>query len=210
MQLIIGNKNYSSWSLRPWLGLKVAGISFEETVLNLYEPEARSKRLAYSPTGKVPLLIDGEIKVWDSLAIAEYVAEKFPEKQLWPQDVAARALARSICAEMHSGFTSLRSELSMDVRASLKAEISPQAQADIDRIVSIWTECRNRFTVAGPFLFGQLTWADAFYAPIASRFATYDVALPSVAQAYIETVLALPEMQEWVAAAKSEPWTNNR
>lgn len=210
MQLIIGNKNYSSWSLRPWLGLKVAGISFEETVLNLYEPEARSKRLAYSPTGKVPLLIDGEIKVWDSLAIAEYVAEKFPEKQLWPQDVAARALARSICAEMHSGFTSLRSELSMDVRASLKAEISPQAQADIDRIVSIWTECRSRFSADGPFLFGQFSWADAFYAPIASRFATYDVALPSVAQAYVETILALPAMQEWVAAAKSEPWTNNR
>lgn len=209
MQLIIGNKNYSSWSLRPWLGLKVAGIPFEETVLNLYEPEARSKRLAYSPTGKVPLLIDGGIKVWDSLAIAEYVAETFPDKPLWPQDAAARAQARSICAEMHSGFTSLRSELSMDVRARLKAEVSPQAQADIDRIVALWSDCRGRFGSGGPFLFGQFSWADAFYAPVVTRFATYAVALPPVAQAYVETILALPAMQDWIAAAKAEPWTNN-
>lgn len=209
MQLIIGNKNYSSWSLRPWLGLKVAGIPFEETVLNLYEPDARSKRLAYSPTGKVPFLIDGEIKVWDSMAIAEYVAEKFPEKQLWPQDVAARAIARSISAEMHSGFSALRNECGMDIRTRIKKEITPDVQADIDRIVGLWSDCRARFGAGGPFLFGQFSWADAFYAPVVTRFATYAVALPPVAQAYVETILALPAMQDWIAAAKAEPWTNN-
>lgn len=210
MQLIIGNKNYSSWSLRPWLGLKLAGIEFEEILIPLYEPDTRSQRLAFSPTGKVPLLVDGELRVWDSLAIAEYLAEKFPEKQLWPQDIAARATARSICAEMHSGFTALRNVLNMDIRVRLQADITPEVEADIERIIAIWTECRARFGAAGPFLFGQFSWADAFYAPVATRFVTYSISLPPVAQAYVETILALPAMQEWIAAAHAEPWTNHK
>lgn len=210
MQLVIGNKNYSSWSLRPWLGLKVADIAFEEILLNLYEPDALSKRLAYSPTGKVPFLIDGAIKVWDSLAISEYVAEKFPEKQLWPREVEARAWARSISAEMHAGFASLRGSLDMDIRARQKVDITSQVQADIDRIVSIWTDCRTRFGTGGSFLFGEFSWGDAFYAPVVMRFVTYGIALPSVAQAYADTILSLPALQDWIATAQTEPWSNNR
>ncbi len=207
MQLVIGNKNFSSWSLRPWLGLKVAGIEFEEILLPLYEPDARSQRLAFSPTGKVPLLIDGELRVWDSLSIAEYLAEQFPEKQLWPQDVAARAFARSICAEMHAGFSAVRNALGMDIRARLQAEITPEVQADIERIVALWTECRSRFGTGGPFLFGRFSWADAFYAPVVTRCVTYSIPLPPVAQAYVDTILALPAMQEWIAAAQIETWS---
>jgi len=207
MQLVIGNKNYSSWSLRPWLGLKVAGIDFEEILLPLYEPEGKTRRLAFSPTGKVPLLVDGSLKVWDSLAIAEYVAERFPEKQLWPQDVAARAIARSICAEMHSGFGAVRNDLSMDIRNRYQIEIRPEVQAEIDRIVALWTDCRARFGAGGPFLFGKFSWADAYYAPVVTRFLTYGIVLPPAAQAYAETILALPAMQEWIAAAKVEAWT---
>lgn len=210
MQLVIGNKNYSSWSLRPWLGLKVADIPFEETLLPLYEPNARSQRLVFSPTGKVPLLIDGDLRVWDSLAIAEYLAEKFPDKHLWPQAIAARAMARSICAEMHSGFTALRNVLNMDIRVQLKTDITADVQADIDRIVAIWTECRTHFGATGPFLFGQFTWADAYYAPVVTRFVTYSTPLPPVAKTYVETILALPAMQEWIAAAHAEPWTNHK
>lgn len=207
MQLVIGNKNYSSWSLRPWLGLKVAGIEFEEILLPLYEENARSKRLVYSPSGKVPLLADGTLRIWDSLAIAEYLAEKYPEKQLWPKTIEARAMARSVCAEMHGGFANLRNMLNMDIRARLQAEITPEAQAEIDRIIAIWTECRDRFGSGGPFLFGNFSWADAFYAPVATRFVTYGIPLSGVAQAYVDTILALPAMQEWIAAAKVEPWT---
>lgn len=207
MQLVIGNKNYSSWSLRPWLGLKVAGIEFEEILLPLYEENARSKRLAYSPSGKIPLLADGTLRIWDSLAIAEYLAEKYPEKQLWPQNIEARAAARSVCAEMHAGFATLRSVLNMDIRARLQVEITPEVQAEIDRIIEIWEYCRSRFGAGGPFLFGNFTWADAFYAPVAARFATYSIALPPAAQAYADTILALPAMQEWIAAAQAEPWT---
>lgn len=208
MQLVIGNKNYSSWSLRPWLGLKVAGIAFEEILLPLYEPEGKARRLAFSPTGKVPLLVDGALKVWDSLAIAEYVAEKFPEKQLWPQDVVARAIARSICAEMHSGFTALRTGCGMDIRRKIEVEITPEIQADVDRIVGLWADCRARFGAGGPFLFGKFSWADAYYAPVVTRFVTYGIAVPSAVQTYMDTLWGLPAMQEWIASAKTEPWTN--
>lgn len=207
MQLVIGNKNFSSWSLRPWLGLKVAGIEFEEILLPLYEPDARSQRLAFSPTGKVPLLIDGDLRVWDSLAIAEYVAEKFPNRGLWPSDVAARAMARSICAEMHAGFSAVRNALGMDIRARLQVEITPEVQAEIGRIVALWIECRSRFGAGGPFLFGQFSWADAFYAPVVTRFVTYSIPLPPVAQAYADTILTLPALQEWTAAAQIETWS---
>ena len=207
MQLIIGNKNFSSWSLRPWLGFKVAGIEFEEILLPLYEPDARSQRLIYSPTGKVPLLVDGELHIWDSLAIAEYLAEKYPEKSLWPQAIAARATARSICAEMHAGFSAMRNMLNMDIRERLQADLTPEVQADIDRVLAIWSDCRERFGANGPFLFGQFSWADAFYAPVVTRFTTYGIALPSEAQRYVDTILALPAMQEWIAAAQIETWS---
>lgn len=208
MQLVIGNKNYSSWSLRPWLGLKVAGVPFDEILLPLYEPEGKARRLAFSPTGKVPLLVDGSLKVWDSLAIAEYVAEKFPDCGLWPVDVTARSIARSACAEMHSGFSALRNVCGMDIRARKTVEITAEVQADIDRIVALWGDCRARFGQSGPFLFGAFTWADAYFAPVVMRFLTYGIPLSRQAQEYVDTIVALPAMQEWIAAAKDEPWTN--
>lgn len=205
MQLVIGNKNYSSWSLRPWLGLKVAGIPFDEVLLPLYEEESVARRLAFSPTGKVPLLVDGALKVWDSLAIAEYLAEKYPEQGLWPEDVKARAIARAICAEIHSEFSALRAVCSMDIRARKQVEITPAAQADIDRIIALWGECRSRFGEGGPYLFGRFTWADAYCAPIVTRCITYGIPLPRQAQTYVDTILALPAMQEWIVAANNEP-----
>ncbi|UXY15110.1 glutathione S-transferase family protein [Chitiniphilus purpureus] len=206
MQLVIGNKNYSSWSLRPWLGLKMAGIAFEEILIPLYQEGSKAEMLKYSPTGRVPALLDGELAVWDSLAIAEYIAEKFPDRQLWPQDAAARAVARSVCAEMHSGFQALRTLCSMDIRARRQVGLTPEVAADIERIVAIWTDCRNRFAGGAPFLFGRFSWADAFYAPVVLRFVTYGITVPDDAQRYMETVLALPPVQEWIEAGRAEPW----
>ncbi|ELA00979.1 glutathione S-transferase family protein [Cupriavidus metallidurans] len=205
MKLVIGNKNYSSWSLRPWLLLRHAGIAFEEIAVRLFTKEFATEIARYSPAGKVPALIDGDVTVWDSLSISEYVAERFPEKALWPKDAAARALARSICAEMHSGFGNLRSQMPMNVTAMLPGlGWNVAVQRDIDRIASIWTDLRTRYASEGPFLFGGFTIADAFYAPIVSRFATYGVHLPEAAKAYADFVLALPAMQEWAAAAREE------
>ena len=173
MQLVIGNKNYSSWSLRPWLGLKVAGIEFEEILLPLYEENARSKRLVYSPSGKVPLLADGTLRIWDSLAIAEYLAEQFPARKMWPADREARAIARAVSAEMHSGFQALRSQLPMNMHRDRPAiAYNADAQRDIDRIQEIWRDCRARFGGAGHYLFGAPTIADAMFAPVVSRFAS--------------------------------------
>ncbi|TJZ78981.1 glutathione S-transferase family protein [Chitiniphilus eburneus] len=206
MQLVIGNKNYSSWSLRPWLGMKVAGIAFEEILIPLYQSGSKAEILRHSPNGKVPALQDGDLLVWDTLAIAEYLAEKFPDRHLWPQDPAARAIARSVCAEMHSGFTTLRSTCNMDIRASKPVTMTPDLQSDVDRIVAIWTDCRTRFGNGGAFLFDKFSWADAFYAPVVTRFVTYGIAVPGDARRYMDTVLALPPMQEWIAAGKAEPW----
>lgn len=210
MQLVIGNKNYSSWSLRPWLGMKVAGIEFEERVHNLYAPNAREERLQYSPTGKVPVLHDGDVVVWETLAIAEYIAERFPLANLWPQDPIARALARSVCAEMHSGFTALRTACPMDVRSRHPFEMTPEVAADVARVLALWADCRERYGIAsseGEFLFGHFTWADAFFAPVVTRFVSYGIAVPTEAQLYMQTVLALPAMQEWIAAGALEVWT---
>lgn len=203
--LVLGNRNYSSWSLRPWLLMRHAGIAFDELCIPLYLPDSKARILRHSPSGKVPALRDGAVTVWDSLAICEYVAEKHPERQLWPADPAARAAARSVSAEMHSGFAALRSALPMNLRrAPAPVEPPPEAAADIGRILELWDDCRRRFGARGPFLFGAFSIADAMYAPVACRFHAYCVPLPPSAQAYAETLLGLPAMQEWTAAARAE------
>lgn len=205
MKLVIGNKKYSSWSLRPWLLLREAGIPFEEIPVRLSTPEFDAEIRKHSPAGKVPVLIDGDVHVWDSLAISEYVAERFPGKQLWPADTAARAHARSICAEMHSGFPHVRSQLPMNCTAVLPGMgWNTSVQRDVDRIAAIWSDLRARHGGKGPFLFGTFTVADAFYAPVVSRFATYGIHLPDDAKAYADFILSLPSMQAWVAAAREE------
>lgn len=201
--LVIGNKNYSSWSLRPWLAMKVLGIGFQELRIALYGPGAREEILRYSPSGKVPCLVEGATRVWDSLAILEYLAES--HAALWPADPAARALARSISAEMHSGFASLRDHMPMNVRKRHPGKgRTPEVLEEIARIVTLWGECRERHGGAGPHLFGRFTAADAMYAPVVLRFRTYGVELPAACGAYVDAVLALPAMQEWIAAAERE------
>jgi glutathione S-transferase len=201
--LYIGNKNYSSWSLRPWLVLRQAGIPFEEKVVSLRKDADKPLRMARLPAGRVPVLEHEGLVVWDSLAIAEYLAERHPG--LWPEDAAARARARSISAEMHSGFMALREGMSMDVRARRpQRRRSPAMLADIARVERIWRETRERFGGGGDLLFGRFTFADAFYAPVAFRFQTYGVALEGVAGAYGRALLALPAMREWEAAAQDD------
>ena len=204
--LVIANKNYSSWSLRPWLVLKESGIAFEEIIVPLSQPDSHTNILKYSPSARVPCLIDAELTIWDSLAICEYLAEGRP--QLWPAHPAARAHARSISAEMHSGFTAVRQQMPMNCRADLAGRgRTPEVDADIARISAIWEEFRNRYRADGNFLFGAFTIADAMYAPIVWRFRTYGVSLPDVAQHYCDHVVNLPSMQEWLTAARAEPWT---
>src|SRR5216683_3639990 len=204
--IYLGNKNYSSWSLRPWLALKQTGVAFDEEVIPLSEPTTRSTILRYSPSGKVPALKHNELTVWDGLAICEYLAETFSEAKLWPADKAARAVARSVSAEMHSSFAALREHLPMNMRSSFPNRgVTPEVQADINRIAAIWRDCRKRFGEGGPFLFGGFTNADAMYAPVVSRFRTYRVELEEEAQAYADAVWALPALQEWLTAAKNEP-----
>ena len=203
--LVIGNRNYSSWSLRPWVFMRHHGLDFEERRLSLYTDAGRAEIRALSPTALVPVLIDGGLKIWDSLAILEYVAERHPQVHGWPDDTPARAVARSVSAEMHSGFFNLRKNLPMNVRRLAPPRKWPaEVQADIDRVVAIWQECRGRFGDAGPFLFGRFTIADAMYAPVVWRFATYSVPLPAVAEAYTGAMHALPAMQAWREAAQAE------
>ncbi len=207
LTLVIGNKNYSSWSMRPWFAMKGAGIAFSEVVVSLYVPGGREEILKHTPSGKVPCLIDGGVTVWDSLAIIEYLNEKFPEKKLWPQDAAARALARSVSAEMHSSFQGLRSECGMNVRRKpAKRDLSEQAVADIARVQQIWADCRDRYGQAGPFLFGAFTAADAMYAPVVSRFLSYAIDVTPATRAYMDAVTALPAWREWTEGAKAESW----
>jgi glutathione S-transferase len=205
LKLAIANKNYSSWSMRPWVLLTQAGIAFEEIQLK-FGDDARVRGIEpYSPTRQVPVLIVGGEPVWDSLAICEAAAELFPDKQLWPAEASARRVARSICAEMHAGFRSLRSAMPMNIRASLPGRgASPAVQKDIDRIVEIWESCRARHGLGGDLLFGQFSIADAYYAPVATRFLTYAVALPPVAQRYADALLALPAVRDWMAQARRE------
>jgi len=207
--LTIGSKNTSSWSLRPWLAMKMANIPFEEVIIPLKTSETKARILEVSPSGKVPALRieDGGANstVWDSLAICETLAELHPEARLWPDDAKARAEARSIAAEMHSGFPELRKALSMEIAARHPTPaLDDQVQADIARIVAIWTEALAASKEKGGFLFGGFSIADAFYAPVVTRFETYGIHLPAVAQAYAQRVLALPPMHAWTAAAKAE------
>jgi len=204
LTLVIGNKNYSSWSLRPWLALKQAGIAFDEVMVDLYAADAKAQLARHSPSGRVPALIDGDLTLWDSSAICEYAAEIVPT--LWPGDRVARAMARAVSAEMHSGFAALRSKMPMDCKAHLPgAGRSPESEKDIARIVALWEQCRSRYAAAGPFLFGSFSIADAMYAPVVWRFRSYVVDLPPSARAYADTMEALPAMQEWLAAALAEP-----
>jgi glutathione S-transferase len=205
MKLVIGNKNYSSWSLRPWLLMRHAGIDFEEVQVRLSVDSFAAEIARHSPAGKVPVLVDGDISVWDTLSIAEYLAKRFPEKALWPAGRAESAYARSICAEMHAGFTNLRSQLPMNVTAVLPGcGWNVAVQRDVDRIAQIWSDLRARHGDAGPFLFGAFTIADAYFAPVVSRFATYGIRLPDAAKAYADFMLELPAMQAWIAAAREE------
>ena len=208
MKLLIGNKNYSTWSLRPWFLLRHAGIPFEEEVIDFNAADFRERVTRYSGAGKVPVLADGDLVVWDSLAICEYVAEKFAEKGLWPHGRESRAVARSVCAEMHSGFQEMRSRLTMNCQVRFSNVLLPkQARREVARIIEIWRDCRQRFGQgedAGPFLFGRFSVADAFFAPVAVRFSGYGVDLPAVAQHYVDTILGLPAMQEWISAARAE------
>ncbi|NRR30825.1 glutathione S-transferase family protein [Oxalobacteraceae bacterium] len=204
LTLIIGNKNYSSWSMRPWVVLNGFGIPFQEVRVLLDQPDTSNKIAAYSASGRVPVLLAGEMTIWDSLAICEYLAEQFPELHLWPQDVAARAMARSVCAEMHSGFTGLRTAMSMNIRARYPGKgRTNEAQADIGRISEIWEECLSRFG-HHQFLFGEFSIADAFYAPVVLRFRTYGVSMAPALNAYCERVLAHPSVARWVYEAEAE------
>jgi glutathione S-transferase len=205
---VIGNKNYSSWSMRPWLLMRQLDIEFEEAQISLRQPGSLERKLSYSPAGKVPILIDGETRVWDSLAIIERLAEKLPPKRVWPADPEARALARSVSAEMHSGFTGLRTRMPMNCRAHRPgAGRGPGVQEDIDRVREIWRECRARHGDAGEFLFGEFSAADAMFAPVVSRFQTYGVELDGVEAEYARTILALRAVSDWIEAAHGEPWS---
>lgn len=206
LKLVIGNKNYSSWSMRPWLALRANNIPFEEVFVSLYSGEADKRRiLDFSGAGKVPILVDGNVTVWDSLAIIEYVAERFPEKRLWPEHPAHRAHARSVCAEMHSGFAALRNECGMNLHRPVGAiELSADARVNVARVEGIWRGCRERHGQSGPFLFGAFGAADAMFAPVVHRFRTYAVAVTEETRHYMDTMIALPSFAEWTRAALAE------
>lgn len=210
LKLFIGNKAYSSWSMRGWLAVKQSGLPFEEIVVPLYDEEWNRRREGdeFAPSsGKVPILWDEEAVVWDSLAIIEYLVEKAGRDKFWPEQDAARAMARSMAAEMHSSFANLRRECPMNIRNRYPARpMSAEVQADIIRVVSLWAEARSRFGSNGDFLFGEFGAADIMYAPVVSRFATYSVELPRFAAAYAQAVIDHPFVQDWIAAAQEEPW----
>jgi glutathione S-transferase len=207
LTLAIGNKNYSSWSMRPWVALRAKNIAFEEVLIPLYtdNPADKERILRFSRAGKVPVLVDGGVTVWDSLAIIEYVAERFPESRLWPEDRAMRAHARSISAEMHSGFLPLRNECGMNLHRPIgRVPLSADAKANIARVEEIWRDCRQRYGSRGPFLFGEFSGADAMYAPVVHRFRTYAIEVGVEAKAYMETMMALPAFREWTEAGLAE------
>ena len=205
LQLVVGDKNYSSWSLRAALAVELTGAACDEVLERLFQPDSRARLLSHSPTGKVPVLITEQGPIWDSLAIAEYLAESYPDAQLWPRDNYARAVARSVCAEMHSGFVALRSHLPMDLaRNQALTELPADAAADIARVCALWADCRSRFGEGGEFLFGQPSIADAFYAPVAARLRSYQVQLPEQAEAYVESIYRWPAFDRWYQAALKE------
>ncbi len=204
LQLVIGNKNYSSWSMRPWVVMRAFGIPFQEIRIPLAQADTTAKIAQYSPAGRVPVLLAADQRVWDSLSICEYLAEQFPDLHLWPQDTVARATARSICAEMHSGFGGLRSAMPMNIRANLPGKgRTPDAQADIGRICEIWETCLSDFG-HHKFLFGEFSIADAYFAPVVTRFQTYNVFLAPALQAYMQRVLEHPAVAQWISEARAE------
>jgi glutathione S-transferase len=209
-RLVIGNKNTSSWSLRPWLAMRRFGLPFEEIQIDLRAPDKKDRILAHTPAGKVPALWAGDLMVWDSLAILEYLADREARLGVWPEDARARAIARAVSAEMHSGFQPLREHCPMDfVRREPRRDYIEPVAANIRRVVAIWRDCRARFGGSGPFLFSSFSAADAMYAPVASRFKTYVADLApfgddGTAAAYVETLFALPEMAEWAEGARRE------
>jgi glutathione S-transferase len=206
LTLAIGNKNYSSWSMRPWLALKACNIAFDEVSVPLYTGDADKQRiLKFSRSGKVPVLVDDGVTIWDSLAIIEYIAERFPEVRLWPEDRAMRAHARSVSAEMHSGFAALRNECGMNLHRPIGAKaLSADACADVARIQQSWAECRERYGKLGPYLFGTFSGADAMYAPVVHRFRTYAIDVSEEVGNYMDTMMALPAFQEWTRAGLAE------
>ncbi len=207
LTIVIGNKNYSSWSLRAWLMLKQTGAPFNEIVIPLDRPETKDKLRVHSPSGRVPVLKHGSETIWESLAIAEYLAELFPMARLWPTHATARAVARAVSSEIHAGFLALRTHMPMDVRGRYPGKAHDRGvDQDVDRIVGLWRTCRDRFGSDGEYLFGQFTIADAMYAPVVSRFITYDVKLDEFSAAYRDAVWRWPAMQTWAAAAGNEPW----
>lgn len=203
--IYIGNKNYSSWSLRAWLMLKQTRAAFREVVIPIGRPTTRAEILRHSASGKVPALAHDAVTVWESLAIGEYLAELFPEAKLWPEGQEARAHARAVSQEMHAGFLPLRQHFPMNMRSVFERAIIPEIQGDIDRITALWHDCRKQFGAGGPFLFGSFTIADAMYAPVVSRFRTFKVPLERETEAYAASVTAWPAYQEWLAAARNEP-----
>lgn len=205
LTLVIGNKNYSSWSFRPWLHMKHAGLDFREQIITLYRPGHVEDIKVYNPAGRVPVLFDGELRIWDSLAICEYISEKTGFG--WPKLPAARAHARSVSAEMHSGFQTLRTLCPVNIRARRRIPMTPELGNDVARIDEIWRECREHHGASGPWLFGAFSIADAMYAPVVTRFNTYGLPLSAVSAAYAQTVLADRHVGEWVRAAAAEPWT---
>ncbi len=205
MELIIGDKNYSSWSLRPWLVMMEFGFPFDEINIALRKPDTKTKILEHSPSGWVPTLVHGSTKVWDSLAILEYLAELAPEKNLWPSGKQVRAKARSVSAEMHSGFAALRNEMPMDILSRID-DVNPSEAcvSDIERIIALWSECFESTPSTGSFLFGAFTIADAMFAPVATRFKTYGVELTTEASEYCEQIMSMPAMNRWCAEARKE------
>lgn len=211
MKLIIGNKNYSSWSLRGWLAAKQSGLSFEELTVNIsgdeWEAAKRAMGEIQPSSGKVPILWDDEVVIWDSLAILEYLADKVGRERFWPKDDAARGMARSVVAEMHSSYLALRRECPMNIRMRHEGvSISDEARADIVRVLQLWAEARARFGRGGPFLFGTFGAADVFYAPVVTRFVSYGIGVPGFAQAYMEAMWEHEWLQQWIGAAEDEQW----
>ena len=210
MKLVIANKNYSSWSLRPWLALKAIGANFEEVLIPLRQSDTSERIGAFSPAGKVPVLVDGAVTIWESLAIIEYLAEKFPDSELWPADRSMRAHARAISCEMLAGFRALRSECPMNLRRPVeKLQIGSDVRADVARMTAIWRDARTLYgekSGTGPFLFGAFSAADAMFSAAATRFRTYDIDMDPVSRAYVDAIHAFPPFETWRAAALQESW----
>jgi glutathione S-transferase len=211
LKLILANKAYSSWSFRPWILLAHFKIPFEESVIPMDQPGTRAAMLKYAPTGKCPSLVDGAIRVWESLAIIEYIAEAYPEKAIWPKGQAARAHARSLANEMHAGFGALRQACPTNFRRAVKAiPLSDEVRTDVARIEAAWAHARETFGKGGPYLFGRFCAADAMFAPVVNRFHIYEVPVSSPTRAYMETIMALPTWKAWIADAHAEPWQIER